>query len=50
MVKRGAEAIVFASCIQKGTPLGFPCPQAQQMRDMIAKDLGEDIKILDYTH
>lgn len=50
MVKRGAEAIVFASCIQKGTPIGFPCPHAQQMRDMIAKDLGDSVKILDYTH
>ena len=26
LVKRGADTIVFASCIQKGTPIGYPCP------------------------
>lgn len=28
MVKRGADTIVFASCIFRGTPIGFPCPHA----------------------
>ena len=26
LVRRGADTIVFASCIQKGTPIGYPCP------------------------
>ncbi len=50
LVKRGADTIAFASCIQKGTPLGYPCPFAKKMKDLIAKDLGGKIKILDYTH
>jgi len=30
MVERGAEAIVLASCISKGNPIGFPCPHYEQ--------------------
>lgn len=50
LVKRGADTIVFASCIQKGTPIGFPCPNAKQMRNVIAKNIRDDIIILNYTH
>jgi len=50
MVRRGADTIVLASCITKGTPIGFPCPHAQAMRDAIARNLGDTIKIIDYTH
>lgn len=50
LVKRGADTIVFASCIQKGTPIGYPCPFAKKMKDIISKDLGDQVKILDYTH
>lgn len=50
LVKRGADTIVFASCIQKGTPIGYPCPFAKKMKDLIAKDLGGSVKFLDYTH
>lgn len=50
LVKRGADSIAFASCIQKGTPIGYPCPFAKKMRELIVKDLGDSIKILDYTH
>jgi predicted metal-binding protein len=50
LVKRGADTIALASCIQKGTPIGYPCPFAKKMKDTIAKNLGEEIKILDYTH
>lgn len=28
--ERGADTIAFASCITKGTPIGFACPNAQQ--------------------
>ncbi|MDF2533657.1 MAG: hypothetical protein K0Q65_3238 [Clostridia bacterium] len=50
MVKRGADTIVFASCITKGNPIGFACPHAEQMKNAVAKKVGESIKIIDYTH
>ena len=50
LVKRGADTIAFASCIQKGTPIGYPCPFAMKMKEIIKNDLGESIRILDYTH
>lgn len=50
LVRRGADTIVFASCIQKGTPIGYPCPFAKKMKELIAADLGEDVRLLDYTH
>jgi len=50
MVKRGADTIVLASCIFKGTPIGFPCPHAQEMKDAIVRKLGNSIEIIDYTH
>lgn len=50
LVKRGADTIALASCIQKGTPIGYPCPFAKKMKDLIADDLGDRIRILDYTH
>ena len=50
LVRRGVDTIVFASCIQKGTPIGYPCPFAKRMKDIIANDLGDSVKFLDYTH
>ena len=50
MVKRGADTICFTTCITKGTPIGFACPFAKKMMDTVAKDLGENIRILDYSH
>ena len=50
LVKRGADTIAFASCIQKGTPIGYPCPVGKKMRELIVQDLGDSIRILDYTH
>jgi len=50
MVKRGADTIVLASCIFKGTPIGFPCPHAQIIKDAIVRRLGDTVKIIDYTH
>ena len=50
LVKRGADTIAFASCIQKGTPIGYPCPFAKRMKEIIQKDVGGDLRILDYTH
>lgn len=50
MVERGAEAIVFTSCISKGTPMGFPCPHYEIMKETIEKKIGPDIEIIEYTH
>ena len=50
LVKSGADTVAFASCVQKGTPIGYPCPFAKKMKELIAKYLGEGIRLLDYTH
>ena len=50
MVKRGADTIALASCITKGNPIGVPCPHAQVMKKAIQKKLGDQIRIIDYTH
>ncbi len=49
LAKRGADTIAFASCIQKGTPIGYPCPFANKMKTIIQNAV-PDLKILDYTH
>lgn len=48
--ERGAEAVVLASCITKGTPLGFPCPNKGLMLRAIRAKLGEEFPVLEYTH
>ena len=50
LVNRGADSIAFASCIQKGTPRGYACPFAKRMKDVIQNDLGDGIRLIDYTH
>ena len=50
MVDRGADAILLASCIGKGTPIGFPCPNFAMMKESITKALGQDSKLIDWTH
>ncbi|NMA61183.1 MAG: CGGC domain-containing protein [Firmicutes bacterium] len=50
MIKRGADTIVLASCITRGTPIGFACPHAEQMKAAIKKKVGESINIIEYTH
>ena len=50
LVKRGADTICFASCINKGTPIGYPCPFAKKMMDLIKNEFGDSITILEYTH
>lgn len=49
IVKRGADTIVLCSCITRGTLLGFPCPHGRVIKDAIAKKIGEQAKISDYT-
>jgi len=50
MVDRGAEAIVFGSCISKGNPIDYPCPHYANMRDAVAKKIGPGVEIIEYTH
>ena len=50
LVSQGADTIAFASCIQKGTPIGYACPFAAKMRAIVADEVGEDVEILDWTH
>jgi predicted metal-binding protein len=50
MVERGAEIIVFTTCISKGTPIGFPCPHAEQMKEAVTKAVGDKVIVLGYTH
>ncbi len=50
MVERGADTIAFASCIQKGNPIGYPCPFAKKMKEIVEKDLDGRATLLDYTH
>ena len=50
LVKRGADTIAFASCIQKGTPIGYPCPFAKRMKELIEKDLGGENTRSSVTH
>jgi predicted metal-binding protein len=50
LVNLGADTIAFASCIQKGTPIGYPCPHAEQMKALVLKEIGKNIAFLDYTH
>ena len=49
LVDRGAEVVALTSCITKGAPLGFPCPNRETMLAAIRAKLG-DIPVLDYTH
>lgn len=50
MVDRGAEIIVFASCISRGNPIGFPCPHYVNIRDAIVKKVGLEMPVIEYTH
>lgn len=50
LVAQGADTIAFASCISKGTPLGYPCPFAKRMLASVRQEAGETIRIIDYTH
>ena len=50
LVKRGADTIAFASCIKKGTPIGYPCPFAEKMMELVKAEVGDSVRILDFTH
>lgn len=50
MVKRGADAIVLASCVTLGTPLNFPCPFHKKMLEIVREAVGEKARVFDYSH
>ena len=50
LLRRGADTIAFASCILKGTAIGYPCPFAKRMRTLAEKETEGKIQILDFTH
>ncbi|WP_041667395.1 hypothetical protein [Acetohalobium arabaticum] len=38
---------LIGSCIKLGTPIDFPCPNLEEMKEKIAQ---EDITVIDWTH
>lgn len=50
IVDRGADSIVFASCMKKGNPIGYPCPHFDSIKGAIQNKLGTNTKIIDWTH
>jgi predicted metal-binding protein len=41
MIRHGADTIAIASCITKGTPIGFACPHAAAIRKRSLGVLGK---------
>jgi len=50
LIERGAEIIALSTCISKGAPVGFVCPNVEMMKRAIRRQIGDDVIILDYTH
>ena len=50
MVERGAEVIMLASCITRGTPIDFPCPFAKKMKEAIEGKISETVQVLNNSH
>jgi len=50
LVERGAQAIVFASCMKKGNPIGFPCPHFETIKEAVERKVAPTAKIIDWTH
>lgn len=50
LIDRGAEVIAFASCIKKGTPMGYPCPFHEKMIQLVKDKFGEQIQVLEFSH
>lgn len=50
LIDRGAETIAFASCIKKGSPMGYPCPFAHKMISMVKEKFGNQVIILEESH
>lgn len=50
LIDRGADTIALASCIKLGTPLGYPCPFARKLEELVQKQCGDKVRLLDHTH
>ena len=50
MTDRGVEIIFLGSCIQRGNPFQFPCPNFAAMRDTIGKAIAGKAKLIEWTH
>ena len=50
LLNRGADTIALASCINKGTPLGYPCPHAEKLQELVEKNLPEGVRFFEHTH
>lgn len=50
LVDRGAEALLFASCMGKGTPYSFKCPHFSEISQAVRTVVGNQVKVLDHTH
>ena len=50
LIARGADTIAFASCITKGTPIGYECPFKDKMLELARKEAGTAVQIIEYTH
>ena len=44
------ETIAFASCIKKGSPMGYSCPFAHKMISMVKEKFGNQVIILEESH
>jgi len=50
LVRRGADTIALASCIFEGTPIGFPCPNANLIKQVVTDAVGSEVAVLLKTH
>ena len=50
MVESGVKVIFLASCIKKGSPIGFPCPHFEAMKRAIQEEIGEEATLIDWSH
>ena len=49
MIEQGADIIALSTCISKGTPIGFPCPNFEQIKKSLTEQI-KNINLLDWTH
>lgn len=49
MAARGADVIVLASCMKKGTPIGMPCPHFEIIKKALQETLPEGA-LIEFSH
>lgn len=49
LVDRGAEAVVFASCITKGNPIHYACPHYEAIKKAVVHALPQ-LRLIEWTH